>query len=288
VLSPLIESLVVRQIAGLHNLCKKAAPMKITVAIRAAVAVAVLVASQASGTAQKKIQTTRVQATANTPVSGVSFDYGGGTDGPYEASVYLGGRNGRTLHIYGTQEDDLILVSFTLEYFVLSYRVSITDDNTGVDRLGDVGSWPLDEVDLVVIHGLDGDDRIVNTGGFCPDMIYGGLGDDTIMGGGMDSFLYGQDGKDSIHGGNGNDIIFGEVGDDILVGEGGCDIIDGGPDNDRIGGGYFPENSSTSAILGSDDETTDFVTGGSGNDRFYPAASDWVDFDSTEDVDVLD
>lgn len=263
--------------------------MKIIVAIRVAVAVAVLVASQAGGrTAEKKIQTTRVQAKSSSPASGLSLDYGGGTDGPYEASVYLGGRNGRTLHIYGTQDDDLIRVTLGEGYLGFNYRVTITDLDNEVDRLGDNGSWPFFSVDRVVIHGLDGNDRIVNTTGYCTDMIYGGLGDDEIHGGWGESYLCGQAGNDTIYGGDGNDIIFGEEGRDTIAGEGGCDIIDGGPEDDTIGGCYRPVNSSVSAILGSDDETTDFVTGGSGTDRFYPAASDWVDFDSTEDIDVLD
>lgn len=95
--------------------------------------------------------------------------------------------------------------------------------------------------------------------------MYGGSGNDTMYGNGGNDSMNGNDGYDYIRGGIGNDFIrggnqrdalYGDSGYDTLLGEGDRDVLVGGDHNDVLYGG----------------DSTDYLYGGNGNDSLYGEA----------------
>ncbi|HZN69752.1 MAG TPA: hypothetical protein VFB66_31040 [Tepidisphaeraceae bacterium] len=172
------------------------------------------------------------------------------------------------------------LLSATLEGGVLTVtgtagpdiiQLNLADEDTiAVGIVGSSGmAFPRDEVNLVVVRGLGGDDwllvgdgsaedgepafnvPLVLDGGPGDDLLsrgprattpatfHGGPGNDTINagGGGGVNLVHGGPGDDDITGGPGTDIVFGGAGDDTILGGDGDDILVGGPGDDDIDGG---------------------------------------------------
>ncbi|WP_420865319.1 Calx-beta domain-containing protein, partial [Nodularia spumigena] len=80
-------------------------------------------------------------------------------------------------------------------------------------------------------------------------------------------YLYGEDGNDTINGGGDNDYLYGGSGDDILNGDAGNDTIYGQDGNDTLIGGS-----------GNSGER-DYLSGGSGSDRFIIGDATWIGYD---------
>ncbi len=83
------------------------------------------------------------------------------------------------------------------------------------------------------------------------DLLNGRAGADTLSGGDGNDFLFGGDGADSLRGGLGGDDLYGDAGDDIL---------DGGADG-LAGTGTIPWDNSN-------DNSRDYLTGGTGSDTY--------------------
>lgn len=165
-----------------------------------------------------------------------------------------------------------------------------TDGFTGVTIHGGEGNDRLygsKHADQIL--GDAGNDRIRGYGG--NDSIFGGDGNDLLVGDKGDDQLDGDTGRDRIKGGGDNDLIDGDEGNDRLWGGSGNDTLDGDEGNDRIWGNGGDD--SLVAGLGSDrlygnrgddqlfadgaeadDGTTDFLNGGSGNDKAKSDAED--------------
>src|SRR5688500_8051813 len=93
---------------------------------------------------------------------------------------------------------------------------------------GAIQSVDVEDVDAVIIKGLEGNDELRHSYTI-PCTIHGGSGNDTITGGSVGDLLVGEDGDDQIVGmANGaghydklrpdNDTILGGLGNDILDG----------------------------------------------------------------------
>ncbi len=148
-----------------------------------------------------------------------------------------------------------------------------TDPNVTRDQSGAVyASLAIEEADVVVIGGTDGDDTLSGT-----------PGDDSLDGGAGNDYLSGLEGNDTIVGGTGNDSIFGNLGDDILDGGDGDDALYGGMDSDQLYGGAgsdqlydsdnFQAGEADTLSGGAGDDTinsyggADTIDGGDGFDR---------------------
>ena len=105
---------------------------------------------------------------------------------------------------------------------------------------GNVDSFDLDDVNRIVIHLCDGDDKakIHKKVGIDAE-IHGGGGKDKLTGGGGNDILIGGLGDDDLKGGRGNDVLSGGAGNDKLSGgsDGGADILIGGIGRDKLKGG---------------------------------------------------
>lgn len=165
---------------------------------------------------------------------------------------------GGVLTVTGTEGPDVV-------------QLNLADEDTiAVGIVGSSGlAFPRDEVNLVVVRGLGGDDRLLVDDGSAEDgepafnvplvldggpgddllsrgprattpaTFYGGPGNDAVNagGGGGVNTVYGGAGDDVITGGPGTDIVFGGAGDDTILGGDGDDILVGGPGKDDIDGG---------------------------------------------------
>lgn len=117
-----------------------------------------------------------------------------------------------------------------------------------------------------IIQGWGGNDLL--TGAMGNDSLYGGNGNDTLIGSlGADSLMGGA-GSDQLQGGAGNDWLLGQFGDDVLNDGIGSDTLNGGAGNDTL------IAQGTSLKAGPQD--IDFLTGGTGQDRFVFAAPQLV------------
>lgn len=138
------------------------------------------------------------------------------------------------------------------------------------------------------IYGQDGNDSI--DGGDDNDRIYAGAGNDNLTGGAGNDTVYGGDGDDSwqvgdigddlVYGGAGNDILSGDLGSDTLYGDDGNDAIEGHQGADFIYGGLgddylagadvtgitTPANRTLTPTIGTEDNLSDYLDGGIGND----------------------
>ena len=109
---------------------------------------------------------------------------------------------------------------------------------TVVANRANLGSFLLTDVSRVVIHGLDGNDKItVNAKLAVPAELYGDGGNDALTGGGGSDLLIGGTGNDKLSGLNGDDALVGGTGKDALVGGNGHDLLFGGEGADNLSGG---------------------------------------------------
>jgi Ca2+-binding RTX toxin-like protein len=188
--------------------------------------------------------------------TGVDYIFGGaGNDTLY-------GNFGRD-QIYGDSGDDVLRGDESADY--LSGGSGNDTIFGGYPDLSGPGLIVIDEDDE--LHGGPGDD-ILN-GEMGDDLIYGEDGNDYLIGGEWDSlggandilyggngndYLYGMYGDDQLYGGAGDDYLYGLEGNDYLYGEAGLDRLYGDEGNDYLNGGK--------------DGFADYLTGGSGADRF--------------------
>ena len=117
-----------------------------------------------------------------------------------------------------------------------------------VPALGVVALAPAADADgqptchgrVATIVGTPGDDNLVGTNSWVPDVIVGLGGNDTITGFGGDDLICGDRGNDTIRGGTGRNQIWGGRGDDGVDspnpghGPGGSDVVHGGLGSDFI------------------------------------------------------
>ena len=135
------------------------------------------------------------------------------------------------------------------------------DDSTlllNADFLTGQQSFPLADINMIVITGAAGDDTIFAQSVSIGMNIDGQLGNDTIVGG---------TGNDTITGGDGNDIISGRGGDDMIMGNGGNDRLMGQAGNDQLQGG-----TGADSLFGH--EGDDLLNGNEGNDTLIGGAGD--------------
>ena len=144
---------------------------------------------------------------------------------------------------------------------------------------GDRTRWDADDVNRLVICGLDGADDIRRGGAHssAPAFIDGGSGGDFLRGGDGPDTIHGGNGRDTLRGGRGHDELHGDGGNDRIRGQQGHDLIDGGDGNDRLYGGVGADiisggqgvdrvrgNAGADLLIGGADRDT--VDGGLGGD----------------------
>uniref|UniRef100_A0A7S2ZJP1 Calcium-binding protein n=1 Tax=Rhodosorus marinus TaxID=101924 RepID=A0A7S2ZJP1_9RHOD len=123
-----------------------------------------------------------------------------------------------------------------------------------------------------VIFGRGGSDEIHGLGG--RDYIYGGSGDDMLFGGDNKDTLRGEEGYDILYGENGGDTLLGGYQDDDLFGGKGDDFLNGEEDFDRsfgeVGDDTIVSFNERSGGLPPDAYSSDYISGGDGDDRLFP------------------
>ena len=109
-----------------------------------------------------------------------------------------------------------------------------------------LGNDVIGGIDLAILTGGSGDNRLDASGFSGKVTLDGSTGDDTLIGGANSDRLVGGSGNDSLDGGggndwllggSGNDFLFGNHGEDTILGEGGNDTLQGGRDRDTLDGG---------------------------------------------------
>lgn len=112
--------------------------------------------------------------------------------------------------------------------------------------LSGLGHDELDGIDLAVLTGGSGANRLDASGFSGKVTLDGNTGDDTLIGGSNWDRLVGGSGNDELDGGagndwllggSGNDVLFGNLGEDTILGEGGNDTLQGGQGRDTLDGG---------------------------------------------------
>ena len=123
-----------------------------------------------------------------------------------------------------------------------------------------LGNDVLSGIDLAVLTGGSGENRLDASGFSGKVTLDGNTGDDTLIGGSNRDRLVGGSGNDSLDGGGGNDwllggsgddFLFGNQGEDTILGEGGNDILRGGRDLDTLDGGSGFDRAFESADISS-------------------------------------
>lgn len=166
--------------------------------------------------------------------------------------------------------------------------------NVVVNKLS-VGNFVLANINRVIVHGLDGNDRITIAPKITRTaMLFGEGGNDKLTGGGGNDVLVGGDGKDSLTGGLGNDVLIGGAGADLLAGGAGDDLLVSGVsalDADTAGldgiltkwtagTDYFvriTDLTTTDLVPGTtvaDDTDLDVLAGGAGRDWYLAGVAD--------------
>ena len=115
-------------------------------------------------------------------------------------------------------------------------------------------------------------------GGLDNDQLYGGSGDDLIFGSEGRDGLFGENGADLLVGGTGADLIKGDAGDDVLVGADllSRDIATGEWRDFRDSDGDPSAFTSPVELVLEDDNASDTLDGGSGDDLFLASDGDVV------------
>jgi predicted outer membrane repeat protein len=109
-----------------------------------------------------------------------------------------------------------------------------------------LGNDVIGGIDLAILTGGSGANRLDASGFSGKVTLDGSTGDDTLVGGANRDRLIGGSGNDNLDGGgdndwllggSGNDFLFGNHGEDTILGEGGNDTLQGGRDRDTLDGG---------------------------------------------------
>jgi Ca2+-binding RTX toxin-like protein len=123
--------------------------------------------------------------------------------------------------------------------------ITVRQANNAISVDGISGSVPAGWVNLIVIAGMGGDDRVYLNS----ESVYGqqpitaltvidaGTGNDTVVGAMGTDIVFGQDGNDRISANGGNDLVVGGLGDDVIYGLSGNDFLSGNAGNDSLYGG---------------------------------------------------
>ncbi len=151
-------------------------------------------------------------------------------------------------------------------------NIQITQESIGwgqyyhVNENGNHAYYPTRSVwgGDVEVYAYDGHDYVNNWAGNLNLIARGGNGNDVLIGdAGMDR-LYGGDGQDWLYGYGGNDYMFGDYGDDHMFGGDGNDNLQGHYGTDTLYG-----EAGNDELSGGYDGVRDYLTGGTGYDRFH-------------------
>ena len=136
----------------------------------------------------------------------------------------------------------------------------------------------VDEDDLRIefwdIAGADAATEVTtfNLDAAVKNLTLDGSRDANINGTALANKIVGTDGKNIIRGKDGNDQIISKGGDDIIYAGKGDDFVDGGAGADKVFGNQgndilqASQDIFSQALLGTDETSKDFISGGSGDD----------------------
>jgi Ca2+-binding RTX toxin-like protein len=214
--------------------------------------------------------------------------------------------DGASVFAEGTDNADAISV----DYQNNNTEVLITIRDRATNEILEQEDYDVADIENIELHGLGGDDYLVNNtgvpvfqyggagsdliaGGTSPGMLDGGDGNDVIgvgvmsnplwttgaLGGAGDDYLIGGSNMDFLYGGEGNDVIYGYAGDDVLHGEAGDDYIVAGYGADWIYGGDGADrihgDQGNDVVFG--EAGIDWLYGGADNDSMDGGAEgDWM------------
>ena len=241
-------------------------------------------------------------------IGGTGHDFlsgGFGNDADFSGNVSSIDRDDGFVVVTGTGANDRISVQYKDNNEI---RITIKDAN---GKILDQEDYDTNSVQKIIVHGLEGNDRIVNStnitmearggngidflsGGSARDDLQGEFGSDVLNGNSGNDLLHGGDNDDQILGGPGHDTLIGANGNDYLNGAGGNDQIDGGSGDDVILGGSGGDTIDAGAgddtvfgeYLSSGNYYTgdDVIKGGSGDDDLYGGRGvDRIDGDGGND-----
>ena len=171
----------------------------------------------------------------------------------------------------------------------MSYSIESNDnfsENTNID--GDVEILPLTEEEYNIDYKGDAEVGVVTSTG--DDTVGTGAGDATVYTAEGDDEITAGTGHDILRGGEGNDEIYGGPGADVLLGGAGDDTLRGGlPGIDKDGNLNPILDEEGNPILNEDGSLKlgDTLKGGSGNDCFEFAASEFEPIDGEIIVDKI-
>ncbi len=171
----------------------------------------------------------------------------------------------------GNGDDTLNGGGGTRDRIVEQGNVDFTLTNGSLTGLGnDV----IGGIDLAILTGGSGANRLDASGFSGKVTLDGSTGDDTLIGGSNRDRLVGGSGNDNLDGGadndwllggSGDDFLFGNQGEDTILGEGGSDTLQGGRDRDTLDGGSgFDrafESADVSSFVLTDEQLRGFGTG---------------------------
>jgi predicted outer membrane repeat protein len=157
----------------------------------------------------------------------------------------------------GNGDDTLNGGGGTRDRIVEQGNVDFTLTNGSLTGLGnDV----IGGIDLAILTGGSGANRLDASGFSGKVTLDGSTGDDTLIGGSNRDRLVGGSGNDNLDGGGdndwllggtGDDFLFGNQGEDTILGEGGNDTLQGGEDRDTLDGGSGFDRAFENADVGS-------------------------------------
>ena len=210
--------------------------------------------------------------------------------------------DGTMLYLNGTNGHDYIFISErSVPNYVGTTGLTAGNRNSVSSRLGITNNWTTqvvfdrynvmfelqesatfdkDDVDRLLIEGLDGDDVIYNNTSI-PSRIRGGRGNDLLSGGGGNDDINGDgDFYEPNH--DGADVLYGNGGEDTLRGGGtgakfgylhiaGADELYGGPGRDTL----YGQRDLLPPLVGAG-EIADYLNGQDGMDFYYFMTWDYI------------
>jgi len=193
-----------------------------------------------------------------------------------------------------TLQSGVLTITGTADSDTCTVATSATEVLVSIDGISDA-SFPIANVNSVVIVPLAGNDQYTILGGVpmtsveagtgsdtiiasnsAPDTIYGGDVGSSIVGGSGLDFLDGGSGNATIVAGSGNESIFSGTGNDSLTGGPGADMLKAeGPGNTTVIGGTG--NNTIKAVSGNDSlvgstGAANRIKGGTGHDTIVAAS----------------
>jgi len=152
------------------------------------------------------------------------FDSGDGND-LVDVSFTQGPNFGTAFHIGGGAGSDDRL--FIRDFAGNQLNLSVWQSPATPGRL------TMSGVDLLLLYGLDGNDRLVNESDV-PSMMDGGAGNDTLIGGSQADQLYGSAGVDQLFGRAGDDTLMPDYDSRVRLFATAGELVDGGPGHDIL------------------------------------------------------